>query len=136
MQESPNAGSSDEALLSLLSTYLKTKVEKGSQEQEDHAEAFDLVQWMIENDADLAWRVVRLACSADITDEDMAFVAAGVLENLLGYHGPAIFERLETAARQDKRMRLMLAMVWQGFMGAEIWDEVQALRRGLSIQPL
>ena len=126
----------DSELLSLLQAYIKTDAEAGTPEREAQEIAFDHVHWMVEEDAEATWRFLQLACRADLTERHMGFVAAGVLEDLLAYHCQAIFDRLETAARQDERMRLMLAMVWRGLMDDVAWEQVTSLRNRLSIEPL
>lgn len=126
----------DEELEALLSAYIRIEAKPGTPEREAQEIAFDDVQYLVERNADAAWRLAEIACRAQLTDVQMAFVAAGLLEDLLAYHGDVVFDRLEEAARRDQRMRLMLAMVWQGLMDAAMWDRVQSLRSRLSISPL
>jgi hypothetical protein len=125
----------DAELLFLLRAYIKTDTKPGTPEREAQEIAFDHVHWMVEDDAEATWRFLQLACREDLSEENMGFLAAGVLEDLLAYHCQAIFGRLEVASRRDERMRWMLAMVWRGLMDAATWEQVISLRSRLSIRP-
>lgn len=58
--------------------------------------------------------------------------AAGPLEDLLAYHGIDFIEKIETKARQDRRMFWTLGCVWQNAMPDEIWERVQRAAGGIS----
>lgn len=112
-------------LTSLLRDYLS-----------DSEEAFDRVSLMAVEEPERCWEFLIHALSADVTEQELAFLAAGPLENLLSHHGRQFIDRLEVAARQDKTMRYLVAAVWRGGMDAETWSRVEALRRRLSIAPV
>jgi hypothetical protein len=57
----------------------------------------------------------------------LANLAAGPLEDLLLYQGPAVIERVEALAARDERFRQLLASVWRNDIQQDVWDRVQAL---------
>jgi hypothetical protein len=106
----------DDELRTLLAAFIQTNAKPGApDDQRAQQLAFDDVHHALERNPEVGWRLVELACHAKLTEREMAFVAAPLLEDLLACHGDIIFERLEQSARRDDRMLPMLAMVWQGF---------------------
>jgi hypothetical protein len=97
-------------------------------------DAFEAVARM--HDPDQCWRLIELARASDLTDEQLAFVSAGPFEDLMGRHGEAFIDRVEVAARQDAKMRLMIATVWRGGMSETVWRRVEGLRARLRIRQL
>lgn len=112
-------------LTSLLRDYLS-----------DSEEAFDRVSLMVIEEPERCWEFLIHALSANLSEQELAFLAAGPLENLLSHHGRQFTDRLEVAARQDKTMRFLVAAVWRGGMDIETWSRVEALRRRLGIVPV
>src|SRR5215469_14301547 len=94
----------DEELQSLLAAFIQTNAKPGTPEHEAQLVAFDDVHHAVERNPEVGWRLVELACRERLTEQDRAFVAASVLEDLLAYHGDTVFERLEQEARRDDRM--------------------------------
>ncbi|MEO1600776.1 MAG: DUF6869 domain-containing protein [Pseudomonadota bacterium] len=63
----------------------------------------------------------------DPTDEELAFFAAGPLENLLHDNGAAAIGRIEREARHNFRFRLMLSGVWgANTIKSPLWRRIQA----------
>lgn len=56
-------------------------------------------------------------------------IAAGPLEDLLGYHGEDFIDRIEEEVRCDPRMRWALNGVWQFSMSDDLWSRVQQAAR-------
>ncbi len=54
-------------------------------------------------------------------------LAAGPLEDLLVYQGPAVIEKVEALATRDNRFRQLLAGVWRNRIAQDVWDRLQAL---------
>ena len=73
----------DAELLSLLHAYIKTDAKAGASEREAQEIAFDHVHWMVEGDPETTWRFLQLACREDLTERNLSFLAAGVLEDVL-----------------------------------------------------
>jgi hypothetical protein len=60
-------------------------------------------------------------------NEALGVMAAGALEDLLSYHGPAFIDRVEQQAKTSRRFAWMLGGVWRSTMSDEIWSRVQAV---------
>ena len=87
---------------------------------------------------ELVWEVIRYIMG-QYSDDDLfssddseakkviGLVAAGPLEDLLGYHGPNFIERVEEEARGDRRMAWALGGMYQFLMSDEIWSRTRLL---------
>jgi hypothetical protein len=60
------------------------------------------------------------------SDEALAYVAAGPLEDLLAFHGPAVIDYVTVAARADARLQLALSGVWLN-RANPVWERWSAL---------
>ncbi|TCP42972.1 DUF6869 domain-containing protein [Rhodovulum marinum] len=71
-----------------------------------------------------------LACLARCeTAEEVAFLAAGPLEDLIAGNGAAVIGRIEAEAAENPRMRFALSGVWPPDGGpALLWARVRAAR--------
>ncbi|MGC9419367.1 MAG: DUF6869 domain-containing protein [Rhodovulum sp.] len=71
-----------------------------------------------------------LACLARCeTAEEVAFLAAGPLEDLIAENGAAVIDRIEAEAVENPRMRFALSGVWPPDGGpALFWARVRAAR--------
>lgn len=96
-------------------------------------DAFDVVYDMTRDEPELCWRFLELARASDLSDRDLAYISAGPFEDMMGHHGAAFIDRVETAARQDIKMRYLIGTVWQGGMAPVVWDGLERLRRQLGI---
>jgi len=56
-----------------------------------------------------------------------ANLAAGPLEDLLVYHGPAVIQRVEALAAEENGFRELLSGVWRNRISEDVWQRVQAL---------
>jgi hypothetical protein len=122
---------SDEELLALLHDYLF--LEPGSEDQQlAFVDAADLLA----DAPEVCWRLIELAAKMDLTIKQVAFFAAGPVEDILGGHGEGFIDRLELAARSQPGMRSFVACVWRGQMSDTIWGRLLALREELDIEPL
>jgi hypothetical protein len=86
----------------------------GSEEKDDRAEQ--------------AWELILAINERSLSDDALAYLAAGPLEELLSYHGEAFIERVEERAKTDPKFNHLLGGVWQLFMTDAIWERVQAAR--------
>jgi uncharacterized protein DUF6869 len=55
-------------------------------------------------------------------------LAAGPVEDVLGYNGEAVIEKVESAAARDPSFKLLLGGVWKNRMPHDIWERVQQAR--------
>lgn len=122
---------SDEDLQALLHDYLF--LELGSEEQQL---AFDDAADLLSDAPEDCWRLIQLAATMDLTAEQIAYFAAGPVEDILGQHGTVFIDRLEVAARGQPTMRKFVAGVWRGQMSDSIWGRVLDLRDKLNIEPI
>jgi hypothetical protein len=88
---------------------------------------FEWVMDLAEHHPEEVLPVVRALVRLAPNDGDLAFVAAGPLEELLKCHGPKIIAQVEAAAADDARFRLALSGVWRSTIEEAVWARVQAL---------
>lgn len=126
----------DESLRQTLAAYVLSDARDGTPDGDRKLAAHEMVRSWIEVDPEQAWRFVEVAYQSDISEEELAFVAAGALEDLLSAHGEQFFERLETAVRREARARLIVAGVWKGGMSNAFWDRIVGIRERLGVKPI
>jgi hypothetical protein len=73
------------------------------------------------------WRFI-LAAIAHASDDELAHIAAGPMEHLLGWHGETCIEKVEQRAEADPRFARMLAGVWKYKMSDDVWARLEALK--------
>lgn len=85
---------------------------------------------------ELAWDVIKHAVR-QYSEEELfsvqkleaqrvvGMVAAGPLEDVLGFHGSEFIDRIEADAARDRRMAWALGGVWQFMMSDDVWGRVQ-----------
>lgn len=76
---------------------------------------------------DECWDVILAILKMDQSDNIMAKLAAGPLEELLVYHGSKVIDRIEQLARQDDEFRKLLGGVWKNSIPDEVWIRLQAV---------
>ena len=98
------------------------------QVQADAMSMFELSQ----DQPEMAWDVIRYVVG-QYSDEDLfareeteakrviGLVAAGPLEDLLGFHGADFIDRIEAEALRDQRMAWALGGMYQFLMSDEVW---------------
>lgn len=116
---------SDDQLRELLKDYVRRA-----------DDAFATVSDMSAYDPDQCWRFLEIARNADLSDKDLAYISAGPFEDLMKRHGKDFIDRVEASARQDSRMRYLIATVWRAGMSNEIWGRLEGLRASLGIKRL
>lgn len=85
--------------------------------------------------SDVQWRFILIAVSLAESDEELAHIAAGPIEHLLGWHGETFIDVVEKEATSNAKFARALTGVWQYMMPDEVWSRVQRLQEGVS-QPL
>ena len=83
-------------------------------------------------DLERCWSVILKIFMLDRSDQLLANLAAGPLEDLLAQHGERFIERVETLARQEPRFRFTLQMVWRNAISAPVWAR---LRKAATLDP-
>jgi hypothetical protein len=104
-------------------TYLRYYVLK---QQEDRS-ALQEVDTLVRDDPTEAWEVTRILVNTAPSDEALAYVAAGPLEELLHRHGSVLIDRIEEESRGNARLQLALSGVWGLDPGSPVFDRWYAL---------
>lgn len=74
--------------------------------------ANDALDDLVHQTPERAWSILCPLVERAATDQILAIIAAGPLEDLLCLHGPAFLDRVEEQARREPRFRHGLAGVW------------------------
>jgi hypothetical protein len=74
------------------------------------------------------WQFILPAVALAETDDELACIAAGPIEHLLGWHGEKYIEKVERQAATDPQFGRALTGVWKYLIKDEIWARVQALQ--------
>jgi hypothetical protein len=88
--------------------------------------AFDEVNQIVRRDPAAGLRLTCLLVNQTTSDEALAYVAAGPLEDLLTFHGPLFIDHVAVAARADERLQLALSGVWLN-RANPVWERWFAL---------
>jgi hypothetical protein len=92
-----------------------------------HAWASDCAFEVEQDYSQLLLPLIVAAMDASETPQDAAYVAAGMLENAVVNHGPALIGQIEELARRSPKFRYFLSAIWgQGSADAEVWSRVCA----------
>lgn len=88
--------------------------------------ASDCAYEIEENHPELALALVIAAMDASVTVEDAAFIAAGVVENLVVKHGPTLIDSIELLAEHSPKFRFILSGIWSqaGSVEADVWSRI------------
>ena len=78
---------------------------------------------------EVAWSATLQILQRELTEDQMAVLAAGPLEELLTVHGPGFIDRVESEADRNPRFNHLPGGVWQNEMEPEIWQRVQKARK-------
>lgn len=126
----------------VASDWIALTIAKGPASDEEHQRGWVLYD-LARLDPERAWEAIVEIISryeeADLFCEEeneakhiVSNTAAGPLEDLLTHHGPEIIARVETRARQDRRIFWALGCVWQNSMTDQVWNRVQSAAGGIS----
>jgi len=74
------------------------------------------------------WNFLVKAVTHAQSEEELAHIAAGPLEHLLGKHGAAMIDRVEALAATDEKFARMLTGTWRHVMSDSVWQRVQAIQ--------
>ena len=99
---------------------------------------FSEFEWVVREYPEHAWQGILATLADARVKPHLGVLAAGPLEDLLSYHGPAFIERVEREAALNPQFASLLGGVWQFEMADEIWARVQAAwdRRGWDNVPM
>ncbi|HEX4784511.1 MAG TPA: hypothetical protein VH350_09235 [Candidatus Sulfotelmatobacter sp.] len=107
----------------IAATYLRCYVLK---QQEDRS-AVREVDTLVRDDPAEAWEVTRILVNTAPSDEALAYVAAGPLEELLHRHGSVLIDRIGEESKGSARLQLALSGVWGLDRSSPVFDRWYAL---------
>lgn len=81
------------------------------------------------------WRFILKVLARQAPEQVLGYLAAGLLEDLIAFHGDAFIDRIETQARVDPRVRRTLHGVWRNRTPPGVWARVE-LARGPMPRPV
>lgn len=79
------------------------------------------------DEPELGWNLILRILGQDQSDHVLEMLAAGPLEDLIQYHGPAFIERIETQAAANANFKHLLGGVWESST-PDIWSRVEKVR--------
>ena len=120
----------------LLMAYIDREAREGTPAGEIRSRAFEELDAMAREAPERCWRFIEVVLQSSLSDQDLAYIAAGPFEDLLGRHGARFLPLVEEKASDNPNMRMLIATVWQGRMSAENWKRVQDMRLRFKIDPL
>lgn len=95
-------------LNSLADTYLRSR-----QQRDEDFWAWERVQDTIRSgDLGRAYDITLLLLKKASTDDELSYVAAGPLEDLVDGYGDKALDRLEQACDEDSRLQFALSGIW------------------------
>jgi hypothetical protein len=84
---------------------------------------------VVRDEPEIAWPAILQILQRELTEDQIAVLAAGPLEDLMAVHGAQFIERVESEAARNPRLNHLLGGVWQSKMEPEIWQRVQKARK-------
>jgi hypothetical protein len=98
-------------------------------EESDESSAGGVVTMMnFTADPEQQWQFIQTAMAQAATDDELGAIAAGPVEHLLGWHGPAYIEQIERWAAIDTKAARMVTGVWKYMMSDDLWMRVRAIQ--------
>jgi hypothetical protein len=79
-------------------------------------------------DPEAVWKAVLRIMQHELSDEQVALLAAGPVEDLLVSYGAQFINRIEAEASRSTAFAHLLGGVWRQDMPDEIWKRVEAAR--------
>lgn len=98
-----------------------------SQFEDGDATMYDVVK----DAPQLAWAAILQLLEVELTDAQIALLAAGPLEDLLALHGRQFIERVEHEAVRNARFNNLLGGVWESSIPLDIWARVERARKSV-----
>jgi hypothetical protein len=77
---------------------------------------------------DIQWQFILAAIRFAESDGELAHIAAGPIECLLGRYGPEFIDRIEQRAQRDSKLVRAMARVWRHLMTDDVWRRVEAIQ--------
>lgn len=97
--------------------------------ERERAWVFEFVMNLSQYHPSAAWDVLLTLIAEARSDEHLALVAAGPMEELLKYHGPEVIGTVEAEATTNSPFRSALSGVWRSSIADDVWARVCRLTR-------
>lgn len=112
-----------------ISTYIEHQGldEVSNGENDPRFWAIDAFSRLNDEDPELCWKAILEILRRKPGNKVLGVLAAGPLEDLIGYHGPGFIDRIETEARTNPDFRYLLGGVWES-SSADVWKRVVRAR--------
>lgn len=121
---------SDERWQNLAEKYLSEIRENQGKEYkaEDNKYGLIVTDFRFSSAPELQWKFILLTISLAGTDAELADIAAGQIEHLLGWHGENYIDSVEREAENNPKFARALTGVWKYRITDEIWARIQILQ--------
>jgi hypothetical protein len=97
-----------------------------------HAPEYNSLFWAFRQSYDLAreepmeaWQLILTIWSLDQSIPTKQSLSAGLIEELLCYHGESMIQHIERQAKADRSFATLLGGVWQNTMTDDVWNRLQ-----------
>lgn len=100
----------DEDLIAAYVSHAATRMRDGT--DAEHFAAADELRELVWHNPERAWPIICEIIQRVSADDILAYVAAGLLEDLLVHHPHAFIDRVESRAKQDTHFRRAVSGVW------------------------
>jgi len=81
-------------------------------------------------DPEAVWQAVLRLMQHELSEEQIALLAAGPVEDLLALYGAQFIDRMEAEARRSPAFAHVLGGVWRRGMPEALWQRVELARGG------
>ena len=98
-------------------------------EQSQRSDGDSTMYDVVHEEPEVAWPAILQILQQELTEDQMAVLAAGPLEDLLVVHGPEFIDRVESEAARNPRFNHLLGGVWKNEIEPDIWQRVQKARK-------
>ena len=75
------------------------------------------------------WAFLLAAVDLAESDDELCEIAVGPFEHLLGFHGEAYIDLVESVAAGDPKFARMTKDSWRHLMSDDVWRRVQAIQK-------
>jgi hypothetical protein len=91
------------------------------------ATSWERIDALLHDDARAACMVVEALVSQAATEPELAYVAAGPLEDLLSHHGPSVIGWVEAEAERSAWFKKAIEMVWGRAIEESVRQRLRAM---------
>jgi len=113
----------------LITDWIAYSSEKGLSDSDPRWWAISaVIMFPINRNHEELWQFVTRTFEKEMSDKAFASLAAGPLEDLLGYFGELYIDRIEELARKNPRFNYLLGGVWKHLSTDDVWTRIEKVR--------